>query len=225
MADQASAWEIMQRATGISLNPSECVPLIPLPGSAAIDLASDFLGHWLKGQAPIILWQVAATSNIRSYPPENTQKAMELILAKTNANIIMAGHPGQIALYPAPDDARIKLYADGIEGLIALCRALSGLKTVVVCPDSVLGHIATAYPSIPVISLWSSFAPQDRVGTYPTHRPIYNPVKCSPCRSHEQSGNPKNYTGCPFTACKDYCAGLRAIAPERILAAIKEVIP
>jgi hypothetical protein len=97
---------------------------------------------------------------------------------------------------------------------------IPNLHSCIVCPDSVLGHIAAAYPEIPVISLWSSFSPADRIASYTNHKPIYNAIKCSPCRAHEQTGNPKDYRGCPHTSCNDYCAGLRTIAPDLIVSAV-----
>jgi ADP-heptose:LPS heptosyltransferase len=251
MADQPSAWQMMQDATGLTLQPDEQVPYIPTPSATCLQSVRDFLADWLPSSpvgraclpgAPIILWQLAATSNIRSYPPERTEAALRLLLAQSNANIILAGHPMQIAAYTIPESPRIRVYSAGIEGLIAICHLLSELPTAncqlptdslptancqpptahscIVCPDSVLGHIAAAYPEIPVISLWSSFSPADRIASYTNHKPIYNAIKCSPCRAHEQTGNPKDYRGCPHTSCNDYCAGLRTIAPARIASVV-----
>jgi ADP-heptose:LPS heptosyltransferase len=261
---------MMQAATGLTLQPDEQVPYIPNPSATCLQTVRDFLADWLPSSpvgraclpgAPLILWQLAATSNIRSYPPERTEAALKLILAQTNANIILAGHPMQIAAYPIPESPRIRVYSAGIEGLIAICEILShratentekknslcdlrafasdspqspipnatnspipNLHSCIVCPDSVLGHIAAAYSEIPVISLWSSFSPADRIASYPNHKPIYNAIKCSPCRAHEQTGNPKDYRGCPHTSCNDYCAGLRNISPERIVKAVEEAL-
>jgi ADP-heptose:LPS heptosyltransferase len=107
-----------------------------------------------------------------------------------------------------------------------MCRLLvsPSQRACIVCLDSVLGHIAAAFPALPVVSLWSSFRPADRVEPYSNHRPIYNPIQCSPCRAHEQTGDPRHYRGCPLTGCNDYCAGLRNIEPSRILTAVQDAI-
>lgn len=226
--DQPSAWDTMQRACGMQIARKSQTPYLPTPSAATGKAIVDFLQDWLRlTQIPIVLWQLAATSRIRSYPPERTREALQLLLDQTNANIVLAGHPSQIAAYSFPETPRIRVYSAGIEGLISMCHILSGPapRACIVCPDSVLGHIAAGFPDLPVVSLWSSFAPLDRVGTYPNHRTIYNPIQCSPCRSHEQTGDPRHYRGCPLTGCNDYCAGLRNIEPSRILAAVKEVIP
>ncbi len=229
MPNQPSAWQMMLGACGIWILPEHQIPFLPAPCEATAKDIADFLQDWIQTQQsnPIVLWQLAATSRIRSYPPERTREALQLLLEQTTANIILAGHPSQIAAYSFPETPRIRVYSAGIEGLIAMCKLLAApsQRACIVCPDSVLGHIAAAFPALPVVSLWSSFRPADRVATYSNHRPIYNPIQCSPCRSHEQTGDPRHYRGCPLTGCNDYCAGLRNIEPSRILTAIKEVIP
>lgn len=244
MPNQPSAWQMMQDACGIWMLPEHQIPFLPTPCAATAKDIADFLQDWIQPQQsnPIVLWQLAATSRIRSYPPEQTRRAIEEILSETTANIILAGHPSQIAAYSFPETPRIRVYSAGIEGLIAMCHLLaqasgaaapsprSGAdapspRSCIVCPDSVLGHIAAAFPALPVVSLWSSFRPADRVAPYRNHRPIYNPIQCSPCRAHEQTGDPRHYRGCPLTGCNDYCAGLRNISPARIVSAVKEVIP
>jgi hypothetical protein len=332
MPNQPSAWQMMQDACGIWMLPEHQIPFLPTPSATTAKDVADFLEDWIQQSNPIVLWQLAATSRIRSYPPENTRAALQELLSETTANIILAGHPSQIAAYSFPETPRIRVYSAGIEGLIAMCHLLalasgaaapsprsgadapspracivppsgaavpslrscivppsgadapsprscivppsgadapsprscivppsgaaapsprscivppsgaaapsprscivppSGAdapspRSCIVCPDSVLGHIAAAFPALPVVSLWSSFRPADRVEPYRNHRPIYHPIQCSPCRAHEQTGDPRHYRGCPLTGCNDYCAGLRNISHYRIVSAVKEVIP
>jgi hypothetical protein len=150
---------------------------------------------------------------------------MQLVLDNSDCVIIAIGHPAQVAEYKIATGKRISTFSGGIPGVIALVGVAAGSpKGVVVCPDSVVGHIAANWHNIACISLWSSFPPSARVGSYANHRPIYNKIKCSPCWSHEQHHNPKDYRGCPLTACNDYCAGLRTIPPARIAEAVSKAL-
>lgn len=228
MLDQPDAWSMMCNATGFNIPSESRIPYIPHPSDEAMSAAADLIGVACR----TVLWQIGASSPIRSYPPENTLKAINRLLEANIADqVIACGHPMQFAEYDLPANPRVKRWFGGIPGLIALAKQCADMnltgavKACVVCPDSVLGHIAATFPALPVVSLWSSFRSEDRVGTYPNHHPIYNPIPCSPCRAHEASGNPDDYKGCPATRCRDYCAGLRTIAPERITKAVREVMP
>jgi hypothetical protein len=269
--DQPDCFGIMSAVCGISLPEEDRLPLIPQPPAEVLAKTAEHLGKRLADR-PLVLWQLAATSKIRSYPPDQTRKAMALVLERTNAAIIAVGHPTQVADYEIEETDRVAIYSAGIPGLIALTGVVSSQKSVVrsqkfppsdscllnpgscpppsdscllnpgscpppsdscllnpescsphscvVCPDSVLGHIAAVYPSLPVVSLWSSFDPARRVASYRNHRPIYNRIRCSPCWSHEQHGDPREYKGCPLTSCGDHCAGLRTISPVQIAEAV-----
>lgn len=221
--DQPDCFGVMGAVCGIKFFADEQRPYIPAPPEEVYAKTAAHLDERLAGR-PVVLWQAAATSRIRSYPPEQTAKAMERILAETDAAIIVAGHPAQIAAYEIPDVERVATYSAGIPGLIALTAVVAARKGCVVCPDSVLGHIAAAYPALPVVSLWSSFDPSRRVASYPNHKPIFNPIKCGPCWSHEQHGDPAKYAGCPLTACNDYCAGMRTIDPATVAGAVVAVL-
>jgi ADP-heptose:LPS heptosyltransferase len=219
-ADQPDVWAIMEAATNTQIPPEMRRPYIPAVSSEMLAKAADMLAS-VGPDAPIVLWQVAATSRIRSYPPHETLAAISLIRQQTNAHVIAIGHPAQFADYLLADRPGCSVYSAGIPGVLALVAAAAARgRACVVCPDSVIGHVAAAHPSLPVVSLWSSFHPRTRVATYPNHRPIYNAIRCSPCWSHERSGDPAKYQGCPHTLCNDYCAGLRSIPPAQIAAAV-----
>lgn len=223
--DQPDTWSILDAVCNIQIPPEHRVPYIPAVPPEIQKKTTIFLAPW-RGNRQVILWQLSATSRIRSYPPEQTRRAMNILLEKTDACILAAGHPAQIAEYQLPEHHRVTTYSAGIPGLIALAQAVHTLKGIVICPDSVLGHIAAAWPTLPVISLWSAFDPSRRVATYVNHHPIYRQIKCSPCWSHEHNSDPAQYTGCPHTACNDYCAGMRSIPPEQIAeAAVKHLAP
>lgn len=221
LLEQPSAWDIMAAACGIKFRPGEALPFIPAPPAEVTTKTAVFLAPWI-GERALILWQLAATSRIRSYPPAETLKAIAKVLEATNACIVAAGHPRQVEDYGITETDRVRTYSGGIPGLIALVAAAAAMRNgaAIVCPDSVLGHIAAAWPKVPVVSLWSAFDPRARVATYPNHRPLFNKIKCSPCWAHETSGDPAKYAGCPHTSCNDHCAGMRTIAPVRIAEAV-----
>ena len=223
-ADQPNAWDCMAAVCGITIAPADRRPFIPLPIGEPLQKTRDLIAPWLK-ERPLVLWQLCATSRIRSYPPEETRKAMTAVLNQSGAAIVATGHPSHMADYGVSESDRVAHYSGGIPGLIALVQIASEQKRAcVVCPDSVVGHIAAAWPALPVVSLWSSFDPASRVSAYANHRPIYNRIKCSPCWAHEYHGDPARYLGCPATACNDYCAGLRTIAPARIAEAVVKIV-
>jgi hypothetical protein len=252
LLDQPDVWDIMASVCNITFFSHERIPFIPTTPKPVLDQTKATILPWSAGR-PIIIWQLSATSRIRSYPPDETRRAMSLILSQTNACIIAVGHQSQIDTYAIKQTDRLATYSGGIPGLIAIVAVASTLpSSCVICPDSVLGHIAAGIPAnpeprtpntehplvppsprlpvpasspIPVISLWSSFDPRTRVAAYSNHHPIYNRIKCSPCWCHEITGDPARYHGCPATACNDYCAGLRSIAPSTIAAAVQKLIP
>jgi hypothetical protein len=223
-ADQPDTWDCMAAACGIAIAPEDRRPLIPVSNGEPLQKTRELVAPWIKDR-PLVLWQLCATSRIRSYPPEETRKAMTAVLDQTPASIIATGHPVHMAHYGVAESDRVAHYSGGVPGLMALVQIASEqARSCVVCPDSVVGHIAAAWPSLPVVSLWSSFDPRTRVACYPNHRPIYNKIKCSPCWAHEYNGNPEQYQGCPHTACNDYCAGLRTIAPTRIAEEVAKIV-
>lgn len=96
---------------------------------------------------------------------------------------------------------------------------------LVVCPDSSVGHLAAAFPAVPVISLWGLFHPNDRIRYYRNHHPLFVPEACphAPCRSHLFT--------LPFNKCRDAanwsgasCAALAAIRPEMVEEKARELL-
>jgi hypothetical protein len=255
-ADQPGVYDIFSSVCNIQIPESDRIPYIPAVPPEVLAKTAQTMNPWLADR-PLVLWQLAATSRIRSYPPDQTDHAMADILARTTANIVAIGHPSQVETYEIQQSDRLTVYSGGIPGLLALIAFAASRNqapgtthqapgtthqapgtthqapgtthqapdtSCLVCPDSVAGHIAATHPALPVISLWSSFHPSRRVASYPNHRPIFNEIKCSPCWSHEHSGDPAHYQGCPLTACNDYCAGLRAIPPKQISDAVASLL-
>lgn len=97
--------------------------------------------------------------------------------------------------------------------------------SLVVCPDSSVGHLAAAFPAVPVISLWGLFHPNDRVRYYRNHHPLDGFAACphAPCRTHLFT--------LPFNQCRDAaewtgksCAALGSIRPERIEEKARDIL-
>jgi ADP-heptose:LPS heptosyltransferase len=222
-SDQPDCFGVMAAVCNIEIAVEDRLPLVPYPPVEVLTKTADHLNQRV-GNRSLVLWQASATSKIRSYSVEQTHRAIGAVLEQTDAVVVVIGHPKQIEAYEIEETDRIATYSGGIPGLIALTAVAAGRRSCVVCPDSVLGHISAAYPKLPVVSLWSSFDPSRRVASYTTHKPIFNRIQCSPCWAHEQSGDPRNYKGCPLTACGDYCAGLRCIEPAKVAAAVVDML-
>jgi len=173
--------------------------------------------------APVILWQLAASSRIRSYRPDLTRRALDLIRTEIpEAVIIITGTDEQITRYEIDLDGNM-LTTAGCD-LRAVCALIANRVDVVVCPDSCLGHVCGRYDT-PCVSLWSSFLPTDRVGSYSSHRPVTGEIECSPCRCHQRG---RIDQGCPLTGedphANPYCAGLANITPEEIVSNVMEAL-
>ena len=215
--DQPSMWDGHLQCSG--LDPDEIpaewrVPVVPVTVED-FNSAFDARPHGLA-----VLWQVAASTPVRTYRPNLTLRAMELLRAEySDVEIIATGSPKQLDAMELPAGMRTT------EGLsLRAVMALAGMVDAVVCPDSYLGHVTAAHGT-PTVSLWSSFLPADRVGSYTCHRPLVGEIECSPCRHHEKT---KTCQGCPKTwedeHASRYCEGLARIAPEEIVEAVKEIV-
>lgn len=98
---------------------------------------------------------------------------------------------------------------------------------LLVAPDSSIMHMAACFPSLPSISLWGLFHPQDRVKYYPNHYPLtaFDVCKKAPCHNHEFTLPLHDCTKASnWVAGSEYCAALSAIMPETILEKALEVI-
>lgn len=120
-------------------------------------------------------------------------------------------------LFPVGDDKKLARFRN----LIPLVRNAS----LVICPDSSIGHLAAAFPEVPVISLWGLFHPNDRIKYYRNHHPIFLPEACphAPCRSHLFT--------LPVPKCHDAptydgksCAALAAIKPEMVVEKARQIL-
>jgi hypothetical protein len=178
----------------------------------------------VRGAAPLVLWQLAASTPIRSYAPGQTRKALALLAAALPAGalLVVVGSAADFAAYaPLPQAPCIRLADDlPLRTVFALAHRHAD---VVACPDSCLGHAAAGVipwaPELPpraqVVSLWGAFAPADRVRYYANHEPLVGVRPCSPCRTHETRLPP---AGCPREG--GFCRALAAVAPDQIVSAV-----
>jgi ADP-heptose:LPS heptosyltransferase len=222
--DQPNTWRATVWAAGLDGVPDrEMLPFIALTDAdrerwAAAVRATPELAGPLRAGRPLVVWGLAASSRIRSLAPAETRAAIEAVSALPSRPVVAAiGLAEQVEEHTSQAGR-----APGVAYLNLPCRAVFAAVEQAACTvsaDSMLGHAAAGLGR-PCVSLWSSFHPEDRVATYPTHRPIYQPLSCSPCRLHE---GVVGHSGCPLFP-GEYCRGLRAIPPARIARAVAEVI-
>jgi len=229
--DQWCIWDNHLGRLGIDPNtvpPEDKRAIVPIDNTDRADAATWLQLRGIASAAPLLLWQLAATSPIRSYPPENTRAALRILADAFPAGaVVVAGADKHLLEYgpfagnSLPPNVHL-CCSESIRTVFALLERAA----CIVCPDSCFGHAAAALDT-PAVSLWSSFHPRDRIKYYPRHLPIYQPVPCGPCRAHERTGAT---IGCPQQAASTdeadrYCAGLRAIDPQRIANAVQEILP
>lgn len=169
-----------------------------------------------SGSSGAIVIQRNASNSNRTYPHSGELEARISELGPT----LVVGDKDDYCTHPAVTDLRG--VTPRFRNLIPIIRDAA----LVICPDSSVGHLASAFPKVPVISLWGLFHPNDRVKYYRNHHPLEQFSACphAPCRSHMHS--------LPLEKCRDAadnlnptaCAVLRAITPEMIVAKAKELL-
>ena len=221
--DQPDIWTGHLRAAGIDPAGVPQAARKPLVcwSQADSDAAAGVLGSVLHepGQ-PYVVWQLAGSTPIRSYPPNETRRALELLAewAGEDVAVMVASTPGITRRYGLDAMAIPHVAVCDTVPLRAWWPILAGADALV-CPDSCFGHAAGALGT-PTVSLWSSFLPADRVGSYRSHHPMVGRIECSPCRKHEKPWLPP---GCPRHG-GGYCRGLARIEPAEIVSKLKEII-
>ncbi len=193
--------------------PADKVPWVPEvnPAIRAKVREEFFSGTWPH----TLVWQLTAATPIRTYPPEKARELLHLLWKRLpNYRFLMICPPDQWEAFHFDALPGVVRCFDGMPALIEMIRN----SRLVLGPDSAAIHIAGAL-GIPSFSYWSSFHPDDRIKYYPGASHWFQKIKCSPCRAHErydERDGKVTITGCPLTACGDYCAGLRSIDPEVI---------
>ena len=174
---------------------------------------------------PVVLWQLAASTALRSLSPTSTLAALGLLAREApDVRVIATGAGPQYREY-ADACGLPNVVADTSELGLQEVFCLLGLVEGLVCPDSCLGHAGAVYGT-PTVSVWCPFPARARVLGYGNHRPIEARGACSPCWCHERSaldGAPRQ--GCPLEAAGAaegrWCRGLQTIRPEVI---VKEIV-
>ena len=126
-------------------------------------------------------------------------------------------------------EAFLPFAGGGVCGKVKQWRHLIPLiaeASCVVTPDTGMGHIAAAFPRVPVVSLWGSFSHASRAKYYANHHPMEPKGICphAPCWTH---GNE-----IPRNLCKDcggyseqstHCGVINSIDPDDLVAKVEEV--
>jgi hypothetical protein len=167
---------------------------------------------------PRLLWQLAASTALRSYAPARTVEALTA-LREAFPESYLGVFPSRFLAnqYAAVRTlAGVEWLTTGIQTSFELIRQCDCL----VCPDSCLGHAAAA-TDVPVVSLWGSFAPALRVADYPNHLPLTGKRECAPCLRHED-GHGRG--GCPRAEAQPpgWCEALAGIEPAAIVARVRQ---
>jgi ADP-heptose:LPS heptosyltransferase len=167
-----------------------------------------------------VLWQLGASTPIRSYRPDLARRAMELLLAaRPGLDILATGTAAEFAAYEPLPQGVIRVRGQKLRTVFALC--LQAVCTV--APDSVMVHAAGGLRR-PCVGLWGSFSPRWRASYYPEHRALVGEAPCAPCATHECGAQEE---GCPRRmgrpADDRYCEAIAGIAPETVVAAVLEI--
>lgn len=186
------------------------------------------------GGAKFMVYQLGAANPNRSYPAALGDEFIRAFLAEyRDWHVVVVGldkEGNEIAkLRRVLNDGggRAHNLVNGLKGFRSLIPIVHNAG-LVVCPDSSIGHLAAAFPEVPVISLWGPFAPADRAKYYENHYPIFPQAMCphAPCHNHEFTLPDKlcraatNATPGKQVACNV----LRAITPEMIMEQARELI-
>jgi ADP-heptose:LPS heptosyltransferase len=133
------------------------------------------------------------------YVPEDYRNTLDMEIAKRQLSNVEA--------YTAPN----------LRELWALTEHVS----VVVCPDSMMAHVAGVFGT-PCVGLWGPMSPESRVRYYQNHHPVYHREFCphSPCFAY--SGTFPRY--CPSRpATRTVCDVMAGITPAEVIDLVKKV--
>lgn len=215
---QPDIWTAHLQKAGITWD-CDRVPYVPIRDKARTRIRK-LVKRWTGGK-PWILYQLCATSPVRSFAPWKTREVLQAL---------RDSFPGTPIICPKVDD---KQQVEAVAGLGQIVHmpdiqhlfALTEQATCLVCPDSCLGH-ASATLNVPTVSLWAAFHPRDRIVTYTNHTAIYKESDCGPCRRHEGQNRAlgsfdpsKVYRGCTLN--QSYCHAMSQISTETIVNAVK----
>jgi len=224
-ADQHCTWDGMLGHAGLlaRVDPSHRRPYVPVT-----DPDREAAAEWLRtvcrlpATAPLVLWQVASSSKIRSLAYDVTAaQVAEFAGRRPDVQVLVTGAGSQVAAFGACAGAEMPPnVAWATPPRLRIFFAAVESADVVVGPDSMALHAAAGLGT-PSVGLWASFHPDDRAKYYPGHAPLYRPLPCSPCRAHECGDQPE---GCPLYP-GEYCRALAAIRPAEVADAVTAQLP
>lgn len=179
--------------------------------------------------SPYVLVQLQASNSNRTYPPKQTSEVIRLILERwKDTKVILVGQDKdgkwQEGIASLSSKNRFINLVNKLEEFRSIIPLVKHAKAVV-APDSSVGHLAAAFPSVPCVSLWGLFHPNDRVKYYTNHIPLFgDSCPHAPCHNHEFK--------LPQNLCKDasnavageqkFCCALRSITPSQIVEKLEE---
>lgn len=233
--DQDNAYDSLFRFAGLSDVPD----IFKRPKVVSLESDLEELGNlnvqeWLPEK--YLVYQLGAGNANRSYPMEQGREFIRRFLeAFTDWHVIVVGtdRRGDLAqlLGAGPDLAPLPKRTINLVNGLKRFRSLIPLVQragLVVCPDSSIGHLAAAFPQVPVISLWGLFAPNDRVKYYANHHALWPREVCpfAPCHNHDFK-LPQEKCELATNATpgeQKWCNVLRAVSPERILEKATQIL-
>lgn len=179
-----------------------------------------------------VIVQLQASNPNRTYPPMQTCQLIQAILENTVMGVILVGldKENKLTQLFSSLSNRFPTRFLNLVNKIKNFRShipLVQQATAVIAPDSAFGHLAAAFPTVPTISLWGLFDPNDRVKYYKNHHPLVGFDVCphAPCHNHQFT--------LPQTKCKDasnatlgvqhYCNALRSISVESIMSKLYDI--
>jgi len=162
--------------------------IVPLPSDYTFVASTAMSLH-----GKFMVYHLSPANKNRCYPPAKSVEFITKFLNEhSNWRVFVVGKSGGSDdwVYSGfknmtPKDGRIIDLVDKVpsfRGLLPFVEAAS----LVVCPDSSVMHLSACFPSVPVISLWGVFSPDDRVKYYTNNIPIFKKDTCpfAPCRVH-----------------------------------------
>ena len=173
---------------------------------------------------PYFVYHVCASGPTRSYPPDLGKAAVLALLQEfPNHHAVPIGASPSVDF--RLDHKRVFDLYNSTAQFRTLLPVLQGADFVV-CPDSAVLH-ASAGVGTATVSIWGSYAPEDRCSHYPLSFPCYAPSVCPHAPCHPQMGLPQ-------AKCKDatnrtkgtqlHCNSIRAVTAEMIVGRAKEAM-
>jgi len=136
--------------------------------------------------SPYVMFQTRSSSPIRDYADDLGAKCVDELLKRLPAHrVAITGECDLPAYHRFKDNPRV-IWACGVTQNWRQIIPLVYNADCVVCSDTGMGHVAAAYPHVPVVSLWGAFNYECRAKYYANHTPIEHVGTCphQPCYTH-----------------------------------------